>query len=157
MEKRKLRNNIIASAMFMAFSAYMIFFAIAREISVKKMLGSSMASIDSRYFPYLTTIVIGVLALVEFVAALTKYLRLGREDAARDDQPTNMTRALLMFGLFVLYTVMFRYWGFIAATVVVPPVVLFIMGSRKWYHYASFYGVAAVTYVLFVHALQVVL
>lgn len=157
MEKKKLRNNIVASGAFVVFSAYMFLFAIAREISVKKMLGSSMASIDSRFFPYLTTAIIGVLALAELISSARRYLKLNQTKSDGSPESENIPRALVLFGLFVVYAVMFQYGGFIAATVVVPPVVLFVMGSRKWYHYASFYGVAVVTYVLFVHALNITL
>ena len=157
MEKNRLRNNIIASGGFVLFSAYMLFFAIAREISVEKMLGSSMATIDSRFFPYLTTALIGVLALAELMSSSIKYLRLRKEETGRDAVAENIPRALVLFVLFLVYAVMFQYWGFIAATVCIPPIVMFIMGSRKWYHYVSFYGVAAVTYFLFVHALNIVL
>ncbi len=160
MEKQKLRNNLVASGIFVAFSAFMVFYAISHEISVKSLLGSSMSSIDSRLFPYITSAFIGVLALVEFAVTLGKYLRLGSggADQTRVAQGSRgILLALGLFGLFAGYAVLFRYFGFIAATSVVPPVVLFVMGSRKWYHYASFYVVAAITYILFVHALNIAL
>ncbi len=40
-------------------------------------------------------------------------------------------------------------FGFILATVIVPPLMLFVLGSRNWKHYLSTYIACAVIFSLF--------
>ena len=157
MEKKKQQNNLLASGAFIIVSIVMVFYAIPNEIAVNDILGKSTTITNSRFFPYVVSIFIGIIALIEFIAALIKYMSLRKQEGDQDTEKeeAGITRALIIFGLIVLYALLFNYFGFIIATIVVPPIVLFVMGSRKWYHYASFYGVAAITYILFKFVLHI--
>ena len=61
---------------------------------------------------------------------------------------TGMIRSLV-------YAVLFIQIGFIPATVIVPPVILFAVGCRKWSYYGIYYAFAAVMYLLFRYVLLV--
>ena len=55
----------------------------------------------------------------------------------------------IIFALILVYAVLFIQIGFIPATVIVPPVILFAVGCRKWSYYGIYYAFAAVMYLLF--------
>ena len=67
----------------------------------------------------------------------------------------NELRALIIFALCVIYAVLFSMIGYIAATLIVPPIMLLVLGNRKWQHYVSVYAVGAAIYVVFVYLLQI--
>ena len=164
MKKRKQLYNIFASSAFILVCVVLIFIAIPNEIEVSGALGSSTVT-NSRFFPYVVSIFICVIALMELTIALIKYIKLCKKEnkeAATEERSsehgkryTSVLRVVLVGGLFALYVYLFKLVGFIISTAVVLPAVLFVMGSRKWYHYVIFYGVAAVTYVLFKFVLHV--
>lgn len=158
MEKEK--KNICAAAALLVFSLIIIW-AIPGQIEVSRILGTT-SSVNSRWFPYLTAGLIGVISLVELIVSLRRYLQLKRESTEAPSEKTKKTgiskgafRAAAVFALFVLYAVAFDKFGFVIATLVVPPIALFVNGGRKWTYYVSFYVVAAVTYFLFVYALKI--
>ena len=61
----------------------------------------------------------------------------------------------IVFALVLLYAVLFMMIGFIPATLVVPPVILFVIGCRKWHYYPIYYVFAALMYLLFRYILLV--
>ena len=99
--------------------------------------------------------------MVELICSLRKYIALKRQKTERPEVGSSlskgMIRAILVFVLFILYAVLFKALGFILATVLIPPVALFVNGGRKWQYYAGFYFVAGITYFLFVYALKIAL
>ncbi len=54
-----------------------------------------------------------------------------------------------VFALALVYALLFKYIGFIPATILVPPVLLLLLGCRKWYFYAAVYVFSAVMYAVF--------
>ncbi len=153
MEQQK--RNLIASAAFVFFSLFMILYAIPGEIAISASLGGGSASVDSRFFPYLTSAFIGVIAAVEFVFSFRKYCREKKAEQNPSEEKGREKQALLVFLIFVLYAVAFNWIGFIGSSIIFPPIVLFVMGSRRWQDFASYYAVAIITYLLFVYALKV--
>lgn len=157
MEKEK--KNIFGAAGILLFSV-IILCAIPKQIGVSVILGAT-SSVNSRWFPYLTAGLLGVISLVELIVSLRKYCILKRQSAeasAEGHGPSKgMIRALLVFALFILYAVLFKTLGFVLATAIVPPIALFVNGGRKWQYYVGFYLVAAITYFLFVYALKIAL
>ena len=158
MEKKKQLYNLFASSAFILLCIVLVFIAIPNEIEVSGTLGSSSTVTNSRFFPYVVSIFIGAIALIEFIVALIKYIKLcvkEDKDQAVEKKNVSILRVVFVGGLFALYVFLFSKIGFIFATAIVLPVVLFVMGSRKWYHYTILYGVAAITYVLFKFVLHV--
>lgn len=157
MEKEK--KNLYAAIAFLIVSIVTIC-AIPSQIEVNAILGTT-SSVNSRWFPLLTSGGIGILALMELAAALRKYRKLKRQggDGTAESKRSNrgIVRALAIFALFILYAITFKLFGFIIATLIFPPLALVVNGGKNWKYYVSFYLVAAITYLLFVYALKIVL
>lgn len=157
MEIKKQRTNIIVSAVIIAIAAVVWFFVIPSQIRVNSLWGSS-SGVTGRTFPYFATALIALAALGELIQSATAYVKLKRSGAKSDKKPIEWSselRAVLIFILCIAYAVLFDRIGYIVSTLLVPPVMLFIMGSRKWYHYISVYAVGAVMYLIFVYLLQI--
>lgn len=155
----KIKKSMIASAALIVFSLLMIFYAIPTQISSSSVLGGSTSAVDSRFFPYLTCIFIGGIAAIELIVAILQYVKEKKaaeaNTVAAAEPATSDLKAWIVFALFVLYAIAFNQFGFIISSAIFPPIVLFVLGSRKWQHYVAYYVVAALTYVLFVYALNV--
>ena len=153
---KKIKKNLYASAALFFFSLLMIFYAIPTQISVKALLGGNSTAVNSRFFPYIVSILIGVLSAVELVSSAIQLSRLAKNNAAaREEGPKGTLIAIVVFVLFVVYLLVFARFGFIISSAIVPPAVLFVLGSRKWQHYVSYYAVMAATYFIFVYALKI--
>ena len=66
--------------------------------------------------------------------------------------------ALLPYGIFVLivvYGLLFKTFGIVAASLIVPPVILFLLRCRKWYMYLILYAFFGLMYALFTMVLHV--
>ena len=86
--------------------------------------------------------------------------RRAAEQPRKESAKEPLAKALVpyaVFGLILLYGVLFAKIGYIWSTLLVPPALLAVMGCRKWTYYLYVYGFAAVVYVLFRFVLQVVL
>lgn len=153
---KRMKNSLYASAALLIFSLLMIFYAIPTQISVKALLGGNSTIVNSRFFPYIVSGIVGVLSAVELAASAIQLSRLakeGKKDEAK--APKGTLIAMVVFVLFVVYLLIFARFGFIISSAIVPPAVLFVLGSRKWQHYVSYYVVMAATYVIFVYALKI--
>ena len=60
-----------------------------------------------------------------------------------------------IFILLLIYGILFKLIGFIASTLIMPPIFLFVVGNRKPHYYAIIYGFIAVLYLLFKFVLNV--
>lgn len=152
----KIKKNVYTSVILFAFSLIMIFYAIPTQISVNNLLGGDSTIVNSRFFPYLIAAIIGVLSAVEFVFSVISMAKLSSNNHAHQKEPPKGTIiAMSVFALFVIYLLVFAQLGFIISSAIVPPIVLWLLGSRKWQHYLSYYGVMAATYFVFVYALKI--
>ena len=157
-ELKKARTDAILMLAIVLLSAAMYFYLIPREIPVSAR--SIQDPFTPRTFPALIVMGIGILALIGLVSYSLQYFRLKK---ALQDLPANGETgrkksakeiiAVLMpyffFALILLYYFLFTHMGYIPATLLVPPVMLLILGCRKWYLYAAVYVFSALMYLLF--------
>lgn len=157
MEYNKARNNTIMAGICFLFCIAMILFIIPGQISVSTILGTSEQTVDSRFFPYVLCVIIAVMSSIECVSSALKMRRLHKEKQTADNSTGkgSLIKVFAVFGLMVLYALVFQYAGFIPATAVVPPLTLLILGKGKWQHFLAYYLVAAITYVVFAYILQI--
>ncbi len=142
MELIKYRNNAICGMVFLIFSLWMIFYAIPTQISLVEILGGADAGANSRSTPYFAAAFMGIPSLIQLLVSVAKYVRLEKQGAEAPGMQVGWTgeiRALIIFGLCIFYGVLFWSIGYILATVIVPPIMLFVLGDRKWRHYLSVY------------------
>lgn len=159
MEKYKnIKANIFFAALFIALSLYMIFAAIPSEIDLSARWSTVDSGVDSRTFPYIACVIMGTAALAQLITNLRKYIVLKK---ANEEIPGDKIswikeiRAMAVFILCAAYGVLFVTIGYIYATLIVPPLVLFMMGSKKWYHYLVVYAIGALMYVIFIYLLNI--
>lgn len=158
MEKKRIKQNLLCAVVFLVFSVYLILDAIPGQISVGGGLAAAEQWADSRTFPYFAAWIMGVAALGEIIRNIYQYRSLSKEEKAEafHNIPWRWElRALAVFGLCVIYTMLFEVIGYLPATFLIPPLVLYVMGSRKWQHYLCVYGIAIVVYVVFLYVLNV--
>ena len=157
-EQQNIKANIILASIFFIVSLWLIFFAIPSQIRLSSMWSTVDSGVNSRTFPYFASVIIGSAALIQLVNNIRKLIILKRSQEEVIKQKTvwaNEIRMLIVFGLCAAYGVLFVTIGYIYATIIIPPIILFVLGSRKWYHYVTVYGVGALMYVIFQFLLRI--
>ena len=156
-KKENIYANIVFGAIFLALALYVIFVAIPTQIDMAARW-SGNAGVNSRSFPYMASVVMGAAAAIQLVANSVKLVVIKAKEGKLPGikiEWNKELRTIAAFILCVVYGLLFVNIGYIYATLIVPPIVLALMGSRKWQHYLSLYIVGAIMYVLFVYALQI--
>ena len=153
MKQTKLKQSMISSAVIIAFSLWMILYAIPTQIPVNALQKAAAGSLTGRSFPYFAAILICAASTVLFLSSAVKYIKQRRHESEEKKKTAvewrKELRALGVLLLCFIYGVLFMRFGFILATVIVPPLMLFVLGSRNWKHYLSTYIACAVIFSLF--------
>lgn len=159
MEKiKKIRKDIVSMSVFLAGGLCFAIWIIPAQIPVRGNQGAQ--AFTSRTFPYIITYSICVVAVLGLLSTILQYRKLRSDPAMREKGdkgeqafPVKSTMEILIpyiiFGLIVVYGVLFRSIGYIVATVIILPVMLFLLGCRKWMHYVCAGLFAAMVYVVF--------
>ena len=153
----EVKRNLIASVAFLAFALFMILFAIPTEINVKSGLLAGESSTESRLFPYFASGIMGIAAIIQIAKNLYSYSVL-RKSGVENTEHVDIRKelkALAILALCVVYSLLFSAIGYIAASVIVTPIALFVMGGRKWQYYVSVLAVALIMYIIFEYVLYV--
>lgn len=155
MDKRKILQDLVCAGFFLILSMFLIFVAIPSQISVGGGFVAAEAGANSRTFPYFAVGMMGIAAVGELIISIFQYIHVKKEGQRATTEGGNEIRALIIFGLCLIYAWLFHAVGFLISTFLVMPFALFIMGSRKWKHYLSVYMVAIVMYFIFQYVLNV--
>ena len=153
--RQKLWQNFISGLLIAALALLMEFYIIPAQIKVSAFGGGS--GVNSRSFPQLAAWIILIPAILLSVTSGFQLLKMGKAEKQANSSIRwrDELRAIGLIALFFLYAVLFNYVGYIVATVVVPPLVLLLLGSRNWKHYTAVYGVGIAVYILFKFVMQV--
>lgn len=150
----QIRMDLVASILFLAFAIFMIAYAIPTQINVKGFLQGS--SSESRLFPYFACYVIGISALIEIIVCIVQLSKCKKEEGTGKRLWPEI-KALIIFALIIVYTLLFSWIGYIPSTLIIAPIALFVMGGRKWQHYLAVESVGVIMYFVFVYVLKVAL
>ena len=163
MKLKKVREDIIVMALLLAVCIYFLVHGIDAQIPESPAARGQMFT--PRTFPRLCISVIAVCCFAGFIKNIRQYILIKRQNDAGETvrrwkelsgkERIGQMMPLICFALCVVYALIFSKFGFVAATVIVPPILLFIMGCRKWQHYLCVYGFCAVMYAIFVFVLNV--
>lgn len=162
MELKKARREFCFMAVLLVLSILFYTVVIPAQIPLRSTWGADIA-FTSRTYPSLLAVALMVMSVIGIADAVRKILALKRQAAeqpAEESAKEPLVKTLIpyaVFGLILLYGVLFVKIGYIWATLLVPPALLAVMGCRKWTYYLYVYGFAAIVYVLFRFVLQVVL
>lgn len=153
--RQKLWQNFISGLLIAALGLLMEFYIIPAQIKVSAFGGSG--GVNSRSFPQLAAWIILIPAILLAVTSGFQLLKMGKAEkqAKSSIRWRDELRAIGLIALFFLYAVLFNFVGYIVATIIVPPLVLLLLGSRNWKHYTAVYGVGIAVYILFKFVMQV--
>lgn len=167
MEKMKeIRRDIIVYSVLLAAAVIVYVWVIPNQIYLSSSAAAESFSPDT--FPRFAAIVFFLAAL----GGLANALRLYRGEKQKEKEQESKERGMekhsrtkkeifaelvpyLVFGLVFVYGILFSKIGFVPATVIIPPLVLFLIGCRKWHYYGIFYAFAGILYLLFRYILLV--
>jgi hypothetical protein len=157
MDIKKARRNFFVMLFFLAICILLFAYVIPVEIPVPN--AAQGQPFTPQTFPYLLASGLLICTVIGLIQYGIEYLQIRRAMAAanlkEEKQPLDKKRILesifayLMYGLMVIYGLMFSHFGFIISTLIIPPLFLIILKDRKWYHYLIFYAFAAVMYIVF--------
>ena len=156
--QQNIKANIILASIFLTVSLWLMFYAIPTQIRLSSMWSTVDSGVNSQTFPYFATTIMGSAALIQLVSNIRKLIL---QKKSKEEVPkkkvvwANEIRALIVFALCAAYGVLFITIGYIYATIIIPPIILFVLGSRKWYHYLTVYGIGALMYVIFQFLLRI--
>jgi hypothetical protein len=159
MEKKRICKEIYVGLAIVALSLFIAFILIPNQIAVRS-ASSESSSITTRTFPLLATGLIGFSALIHSISYFFKYLKIreAEKDSEESSTKVNMKgelKALLVFVLFLVYGILFDLFGFVISSLLIPPLVLFSLGSRNKYHYISIYVFSILIFLIFQFLLNI--
>ena len=114
-----------------------------------------------RTFPNLLTGAMAAATALGLILSLLRFARLPKPDKTAEKEVRTGKDWIILFipyiiyGIIIVYSVLFEKLGYIWATLLIPPVLMFLFGCRKWYLYLCVYGFSALMYVLFKYVLYV--
>lgn len=156
MEKKEIRDDLYAMIFLLGFSLIAYFYLIPTGIKANVTFGGA-TGVSSRSFPYLVVMIMGGVSLLQLIRDVVKLGKLpedgsGQKDSNIFNNPEVRKPFLRMAGVLILFTVfggLFITVGFAAACIIVLPLILFVLGSRRISHYASVLVFSGVVYILF--------
>lgn len=155
---KKAKNDALSMVVLMLFSASFYFYFIPTQVPAVK---NSKTFFTSQTFPRFTMAVIFLLALCGLVNALLRMKKLSAAEPKAEKKPKTKEEIWLMlapyaaFLLILGYALVFKYVGFVVATVLFVPLFLILLRCKKWQYYVGAYVFCAVMYLIFTNILNV--
>lgn len=162
MELKKIKRDMISMSLLMVISVLFYFKWIPEQIRVSS-LWSGSTGFSSRTFPNALMIALFVVSAIGLIHSILQYRSIARgkqnnEEAGENPPHSEWKKILtpmLVFVLILLYCILFREFGFIVATILVPPILLFVLNCKNWKYYLIVYVFAAILYIMFKIILKV--
>lgn len=159
MRQKKAFQDMFLMLFFAVVALILIWVVIPNQIKVTAIMEKEVLS--PRTVPYLAAGGILLISVIGFLSNLFIWLRERKTDQSvkqeskPKDERINALFSYLIFLLIVLYGVLFQYFGIVVASLVVPPVMLYLLRCRKWYMYLILYAFFGIMYTLFTVVLHV--
>lgn len=112
------------------------------------------------FFPYIAAglmVVVNVIALVTNSCKYAKEKRAGSGENIQIFDFKDQLRVILILAIIAGYIFIMPIVGYVASTLVVTNLLLFILGVRKWYQYLLVSGFAMAIFYVFKYVLYVML
>lgn len=162
MKKTKIKEDIISFSVVFVLALIAIFYIIPTYVTVPK---AAHGVFTPRTYPYMCFAVIAVCAAVGLIKGIFAYYK-GKQESdfalgekkwseMSGHERIGVLMPWICAGLCILYAVLFGTIGFILSTILIAPVILFILNDKKPMHYVYVYAFCAVMYVLFRFVLNV--
>ena len=148
---------MLVALFFIVLAAVTWLYIIPSQVRINAMWGGS-SGVNGRTFPYFATALVALAALGELIQSAIEYISLRRQGKTAEKiaiEWKKELRAVIIFVLCLVYAIIFSTLGYVIATIIVPPIMLFVMGNRNWVHYISIYALGGIMYALFVYLLRI--
>ena len=161
MEAKKAREDIILYTVLLVAAFVFYKWIIPTQIYMNAL--ARMEKFNPDTFPNFATIFFMVAALMGIANSVIRYVKAVKVEGKPVREKVEKTQRekvgfwmpFIVFALIIVYIIAFAKFGFIPASIVVPPVILFAIGCRKPSFYAYYFGFAALMYLLFRFVLSV--
>lgn len=156
-ESRKHLQDMVVMALLLVAGLLFYFVFIPGQIRLSSAWGAHV-NFTSRSFPNMLVIALALVSAVGLARAVAGYVRARKALAAAgraDENPESRATALQLaipyvtYAIIVIYGLLFRHIGYVYATLLVPPVLMAVLGCRKWTLYLAAYAFGAVLYLVF--------
>lgn len=162
-ELKKARENVLVM-MFMAIVCSLLYlWVIPTFVPVPR--AAEGESFTPQTLPYLLTTVMTICTVWGLISYGREYLKIKKEteNQKQPDQTKEKSRfekinewiPYVVFLTVVGYGILINACGFILSTIVLIPVVLLIIGCKKWNYYVIAYLFAALVWVVFRFVLKI--
>lgn len=164
MEIRKLKLDIVVMAILMILSLFFYFLFIPNQIRLSAMFTGN-TSFSSRTFPNIVAIAVFIVAsigLIKAVIGLAEHRRAVPPEVTLPKNRPGSNKAIIrqmipfiVYALIVVYCILFEVIGYIYATLIIPPLLMFVIGCRKRRYYLYMYAFGALLYLVFKVGLRI--
>lgn len=148
--KIKFNRNLVGSLLFFILSITLFLF-IPSQIKVV-----SNDVINSSSFPRLIIFIMGTCSLYLFLLEVIKIIRKQLSEITELDLAVE-GRTLVVIGLLILFLVLLNFIQFWLSALIFSGLLMFFMGTRKWWKYAIVFTVIISITLLFTKVLSVTL
>ena len=156
MKLKKAKNDIYLYLFMIVLSLLVYFWIIPTQVQMNAMAKAETFSPDT--FPRFVTMIWIIISVVGALWALRTYFQIKNEDGTeciaeknkrtKKEMISNLI-PYIFFVLAVVYGILFHMIGFIPSTIIMLPIMLFVIGCKKWSYYVIVYAFVALLYVLF--------
>jgi hypothetical protein len=162
MEVKKVKYDIIVMMILMIVCVLFYFIFIPGQIRLSGAWNGN-TSFSSRTFPYISVITIFIVSSISLIKSIVTIKKHKSEISleAKAKYTFNKKTIYHFFMPFIVYLIILAYGilfmkiGYIFATLIVPPILLFVLGCKRWQIYSYVYGFAAIMYLIFKIVLKV--
>lgn len=161
MEAKKERREIILYSVLLIVSFVFYKWIIPTQIYMNAL--ARLEKFDPDTFPNFATIFFMVAALMGLVGSIIRYVKAVKVEGKPVKEKVERTQRekvgiwmpYIVFALVLVYIILFSKIGFIPATAIIPPIILFVIGCRKPHFYLYYYIFVSLMYLLFRFVLSV--
>lgn len=155
MKAKEARNDIILYSVLLVASFIFYKWIIPTQIHLNAL--AKMEKFNPDTFPNFATIVFMIVSAAGLIWAVIRYFMAVKAEGKPSREKEELTKKeklgifmpYFVFALVIVYIILFSQIGFIAASALVPPVILFVIGCRKPKFYLYYYIFTTVMYLLF--------
>ena len=153
---KKATQDTVVMLVLMAVALLFYFILIPQQVATGPPAGN--INFTSRTFPNMMMGALFVLSLIGFVRSLLQMLKLRKTvPPVPAEEKTRKTYREIMqilipyitYALILIYCLLFIRLGFIISTLIMPPIMMFVLGCRKWHYYLIVYAFAGLMYFIF--------
>lgn len=162
MKAKNAKRDIILYICLAIASLVVYYWIIPTQIHMNSTAKQEAFNPDT--FPRFITIVFFLACVAGAANAARMYMQARKEEGPPEKRPRakrtarEVVTALMPYIIFLLtlcYGILFKVIGFVPATAIMMPVILLVIGCKKWHYYVIVLAVAAALYALFRFVLHV--